>query len=567
VTAVEQSTPRIRRGIIARASLRTRLLLAVFGGAILPLALLGFWLARSSERSGEVLLARRLDEALGRIATEMVPPWTRVRSSVLAVAESREIQDALRANPPAVGDSTLRLSASPTLTDGAARPLWIIHGSGHRIRIVPARDSVIQSPAPALLVRLPVHDVRSGVRNGAIETLVAASELIPPGVGGAAGVGSVVGAFDPATGASLLPLPFEPARLARGRFSWEREEWLARFQSIAEPSIVLALAAPLTPYTQPFQHVARDGAIALGIVSLLGFLVVALLTRRFTRSLAELAGAAHAVARGDLEQRVSESADDEVGAVARAFNAMTGDLRRTLDALARQRGLASVGEFAASMAHEVRNPLTAIRIGLQNLEEDVMEPAQRNALAGMLRQVQRLEATVAGSLRVARGGRMALEPVDLRLPLQAAWQSARPEFEAHGGTLAPLDGDQPPVLLRADPAALEQLFLNLLLNAAQALDAGGSAACEVRRSERQVEIRIRDTGRGIDPDRVPTIFEPMVSTRADGTGLGLTIARRIAEAHGGQIEIESSGSVGTTAVVTLPCLPVATSSKLTLDTT
>jgi len=162
---------------------------------------------------------------------------------------------------------------------------------------------------------------------------------------------------------------------------------------------------------------------------------------------------------------------------------------------------------------------------------------------------------------------MALEPVDLRVPLHAAWQSARPEFEAHGGTLAPLDGDQPPVLLRADPAALEQLFLNLLLNAAQALDAGGSAACEVRRSERQVEIRIRDTGRGIDPDRVPTIFEPMVSTRTDGTGLGLTIARRIAEAHGGQIEIESSRSVGTTAVVTLPCLPVATPSKLTLDTT
>lgn len=564
MTTVEKQKPPTTRGFIARTSLRTRLLLAVFGGAILPLALLGLWLTRSSERSGEVLLSRRLDEALGRIAQEMVPPWTRVRSSVLGVAESRDVQEALRAKPPAVGDSTLRLSSSPTGPDGAAaRPLWIVHGSGHRMRIVPARDSVVHPPAPALLVRLPVHDAQSGARIGSIETFVAASELIPPGVGGAAGVGSVVGAFDPVTGASLLPLPFEPARLARGRFSWEREDWLTRFQSIAEPSIVLALAAPLTPYTQPFQRVARDGAIALGIVSLLGFLVVALLTRRFTRSLAELAGAAHAVARGDLEQRVSEPADDEVGAVARAFNTMTDDLRRTLDELARQRGLASVGEFAASMAHEVRNPLTAIRIGLQNLEEDVTEPAQRDALARMLRQVQRLEATVAGSLRVARGGHMALEPVDLRVPLQAAWQSARPEFEARGGTLAPLDGDQPSVLLRADPAALEQLFLNLLLNAAQALDARGRVTCDVRRGERQVEVRIRDTGRGIDPDQLPTIFEPMVSTRRDGTGLGLTIARRIAEAHGGGIEIESSPNAGTTVIVALPCLPLESPSVLT----
>ncbi len=318
---------------------------------------------------------------------------------------------------------------------------------------------------------------------------------------------------------------------------------------------MLALAAPLTPYTQPFERAARQGAIALLVVSIVGFLVVALLTRRMTRSLAALASAADAVAQGDLEQRVEERPDDEVGAVARAFNAMIENLRRTLDQLARQQGLASVGEFAASMAHEVRNPLTAIRIGLQSLEEDVTEPQQRERIAQMLRQVQRLEATVAGSLRVARGGRMATNPVDLRAPLDAAWQTARPEFDARGCTLQPLDPELPPILLRADAAALEQLFLNLLLNAAQSLEPGGMACGHVSRADGQVEVRIRDTGHGIEPERLARIFEPLSSTRPEGTGLGLTIAQRIAQAHGGDIEVESTPGVGTTVRVTLPCIP------------
>ena len=184
-----------------------------------------------------------------------------------------------------------------------------------------------------------------------------------------------------------------------------------------------------------------------------------------------------------------------------------------------------------------------------------MPPAQREALARMLRQVQRLEATVAGSLRVARGAQMTLEPVELRTPLQIALQGARPEFDARGGTLQPLDPDLPPVFVRADAAALEQLFLNLLLNAAQALALGGTTTATLRRVDGHVEVRIRDTGRGIEPERLPRIFEPLASTRPGGTGLGLTIAQRIAEAHGGRIDIESTRGEGTTVRVTLPCLP------------
>jgi signal transduction histidine kinase len=539
------------------SSLRARLLLVVFGGAILPLALSGLWLARSAERSGEQLLAQRLDEALARIVREMAPRWLRVRHDILTIAESPVVQDALvAARTAAPGDSMIRIASPGRSTDLPFRTLRVLDRSeSQRFRVVTDGDTTSRSSPPALLVRLPVHAVRSGERVGTIETLVGASELIPAGVGGAAGVGAVIAAFDPATSASLLPLPFDASRMAEGKFDWERERWLARFQVIAEPALVLGLAAPLTPYTEPFERAATQGAFVLALVALLGFTVVALVTRRLTRSLAMLADATHAVARGDLEQRVPEPADREVGAVAHAFNSMTAELRRTLDQLAKQKGLASVGEFAASMAHEVRNPLTAIRIGLQSLEEEVAAPQQREAVERMLRQVQRLEATVAGSLRVARGAQLAFVPVDVRLPLQAAWQGARPEFEARGGTLEPIEAGLPPVVVRADAAALEQLFLNLLLNAAQSLSSGGTTAANVRRVNGHVEVSIRDTGSGIEPERLARIFEPLASTRPGGTGLGMTIAQRIAEAHGGRIEVESARGEGTRVLVILPGLP------------
>src|SRR5688572_9479591 len=147
---------------LVRPSVRTRLLLVVFGGAILPLALLGLWLTRSAERSGEMLLARRLDDALGRIVQEMVPRWVRLRSDVLTIVESSEIQEALRGGGAAAArDSTLRLSSSANGSAVPFRALWVLDRSGsRRWRVVREGDAGSRDPAPALLVRLPVHDTR-----------------------------------------------------------------------------------------------------------------------------------------------------------------------------------------------------------------------------------------------------------------------------------------------------------------------------------------------------------------------------------------------------------------------
>ena len=111
-----------------------------------------------------------------------------------------------------------------------------------------------------------------------------------------------------------------------------------------------------------------------------------------------------------------------------------------------------------------------------------------------------------------------------------------------------------PIHIKGDLGALEQLFLNLLLNAAQALDSGGGARVTIALEEGTVVVTIRDDGRGMTPARLERVFEPLFTTRAGGTGLGLTIALRIASAHGGSIRLTSEPDRGTTVEVRLPLL-------------
>lgn len=215
--------------------------------------------------------------------------------------------------------------------------------------------------------------------------------------------------------------------------------------------------------------------------------------------------------------------------------------------------LVAAGELAAVLAHEVRNPLTAIRIDLQHVQERLPDGSPlAAALARALREVNRLDRTVNGVLRIARSGSIPADLIDLRTPLQRAAEVAGPAFTQRGATLS-VDGTEAgPVPVRGDEAALEQLFLNLLLNAAQALAPGGAAAVTVRVDAQSVRIAIRDTGSGMTAAQLGRVFEPFFTTRADGTGLGLPIARQIVAAHEGSIGIESEGGTGTTVTVTLP---------------
>lgn len=537
-------------------SLRTRVLLVVLSMAVVPLALIGLWLTRSASRSGQELLRSRLDEALERTVARVGTNWLRQRSDLLFLAEEEAVQRALRGEgdvgvdgpPAALRELFDELPASvlaAAIQDTAGRPLWTLSRGEDDTRD-DDRDGLADFQ-PLLTVTLPIHQRFPSRELGRLE-----ARLDPEGLLGERGVaptlaGMVLGAFDATTGTSLLPLPFDPALLADRRFGWGGDDWLAVRHAMSDPPLTLVAAAPLSPFAGPFEDAARRGTWLLAAVALAGLLGAALITRRMTRSLERLVAAAEAVSKGDLEERIEDPGEDEVGRVARAFNTMTASLRRTLRELADRERLAAVGEFAASLAHEVRNPLTAIRIDLQRVEEALPPDSPlREPQSRALREIGRLDVTVSETLDVARTGRWRSRTVDLRSPLQAAMDAAEPAFAAREASLDREGIGGLSVEVRGDEETLEQLFLNLLLNAAGALEAGGRAWVEAERGEEEVVVLVRDTGSGIPESELERVFEPLYSTREDGTGLGLSVARRIAEGHGGRIEIESEVGRGTT---------------------
>ena len=235
-------------------------------------------------------------------------------------------------------------------------------------------------------------------------------------------------------------------------------------------------------------------------------------------------------------------------------------LRRYLalqEEAARQERLAALGGMAAVLAHEIRNPLGAIKGLAQFLgEKQQDDPAHQEMTQTIAREATRLERLVGDLLTYARPRPPERHPTDILATLREVIALAGPVAEAAGVKLGMESPDGLPSVT-ADPEQMKQLFANLVLNALQAMPNGGVLTVTASPSGRTrsgpgVEIRITDTGGGIPEADLPRLFEPFYTTRAKGTGLGLAICRQIAEAHGGTIDIASTGPGGTTVLVTLP---------------
>ena len=539
-------------------SLRGKFVLIVLGCAVLPLALFGLWLTRTAGRSAETLLRTRLRTSMSVIVERIGTRWINQRSQLLELCESETVQNLLATDPGVRDDDgTRRLAELSAGLGNDVSFLALRDNSGTPRWTSPANSASVPALAPgsgaALPVTIDVYDMQTDSVRGTLEAHLRMGSLLPGGTEWGGVSGSVLAAFDVATGASLLPLSIDQGLFERDRFFWGDEPWLAERQTLYDPSLQLVLAAPLTPFIEPFEEAARRNLLLLAVVAVGGFALALGVSWPVTRALKELATAAEHVSAGDLDRKVRESGSDEVGRVARAFNAMLDSLQRTLRRLSQREALASVGEFAASLAHEVRNPLTSIRVDLQRLEEKLPEdPAARALLTRALSQIERVDHSVTGALRVARSGHIEAEPVDIRQPLAAAIHAARPRFEERGSILESPHMSSDPLLVSGNSAALEQLFLNLLLNAADALDRGGQASVTLERRAQDLRVSVRDSGRGIAQEDLIRVFDPFFSTKPEGTGLGLAIARRIAAAHGGELSIESTVGQGTRVDVVLP---------------
>ncbi len=287
------------------------------------------------------------------------------------------------------------------------------------------------------------------------------------------------------------------------------------------------------------------GALSLGLVQILA--------RGMTSPLREMAAAAAAMAHGDYDRRVTASSGDEVGELARAFNAMSTQLAE-VDRLRR--------DLVANVSHELRTPISALQAGLENVVDGV-ESANPETLRTMLRQVERLGAMVSQLLALSRleAGAVPLQrrAFDLRSMLEDAADETR--LHAIDVTIR-LDVPDPPPALNGDPERLHQVVANLLDNAVRFSPAGGTVELRAARvpSDRAGAVRIEvcDEGPGISEDDRLRVFERFYradaarSSGPGGAGLGLAIARWIVDLHGGEIRAEHREPHGCRMVVTLP---------------
>lgn len=231
--------------------------------------------------------------------------------------------------------------------------------------------------------------------------------------------------------------------------------------------------------------------------------------------------------------------------------ALLREQKARLKRMYRAERLATAGELAAGAAHEIRNPLTAIRSVIQYLRTDYPAGSERAGLIDeVLAEVDRIDGIVEGLLSFARPAEARFERVDLVELLRhgIALVSARARAQRVATELALPDSLQ----VHADPNLLKQLLLNVFLNALQAMPGGGVLRLAADLRGGIAEIRATDTGCGIAPEHVERIFDPFFTTKRDGTGLGLSTSYGIVERHGGELEVESAVGRGTTIRIRLP---------------
>jgi signal transduction histidine kinase len=306
----------------------------------------------------------------------------------------------------------------------------------------------------------------------------------------------------------------------------------------------VAAAMPLTEV----QRAARRVAALLGIAGLAGTLLLAwvahLVARDITRPLGDLAGLAGRLATGDLGARVEIRGARELSQLGSAIDDMAARLARYQTEIAERNRLSALGEMASRIAHEVRNPLTAIKLRVELLAETAQDAGDQQSLAHILNEINRLELVVSATLSLASRSESRFVPTDLNGVVDAVTDLMRPQL-AHRQIR--LECRLHPVAqARLDADRLKQILLNLINNAADALPQGGivRVTTEQATAEAELALSVEDSGPGVAAAQCAGLFERSASAKPHGLGVGLLISREIAELHGGSIGVERSAALG-----------------------
>jgi signal transduction histidine kinase len=317
------------------------------------------------------------------------------------------------------------------------------------------------------------------------------------------------------------------------------------------PNTVVAVIAETSELTAATSAVTR--AIVLGAVlsAVLMMFVGQFVVGRVTAPLQRLVTFVRSLSPSDFNKRAAVS-NDEFGAVAEAFNGLLDRLEQAQTALVRSEKLAVAGLLAARIAHDVRNPLSSIKMQTQLLQARLhRDPEDRATFASVLGDINQVESVITDLVELARPGDLKREPTSINLVITDALEQLGPQFAhrkiAVRTSLAP---DLPEITV--DSRRLRQALLNVLLNASDAMTTGGTIEVHSRAELSAVVVDICDDGCGIDPELSHRVFDPFISTKREGVGLGLVNAKAVVEGHGGRIALEPNRPRGTCARITLP---------------
>jgi signal transduction histidine kinase len=304
------------------------------------------------------------------------------------------------------------------------------------------------------------------------------------------------------------------------------------------------------------------GAFSFGVV--ICFLLLAVLLVLVERPLEDLKRTIDRVRRDDLTARVEFARrTDDIGQLGRQFNQMVEQLERNRSEIeelhrremGRAEHLATLGELAAGLAHEIRNPLAGIAgvVDVMGKELPADSPS-RAVLVDVQNEIVHIQNILNDLLSYARPRPPTFHPADLNTTVEQAVLLARQQVRTRPIQVLYTPAPNLPMVVH-DPALIQQVVLNLLLNGIQAIPQQGTVEVDLSPEDNGVLVCVKDNGRGIPPEALAKIFKPFFTTRKEGTGLGLSLASGIVQSHGGTIEVRSTIGQGAQFRIHLPLLP------------
>jgi len=317
-------------------------------------------------------------------------------------------------------------------------------------------------------------------------------------------------------------------------------------------------------YTDMRNHIILFfiGLTIIALLAVTGFSY--LLSGTITKSLGEIARAAREIGRGNFPEKINITSQDEIADLAKAFQYMIDSIKKRDEELkkyaqqtiAEAERLAIIGQLAAGVAHEINNPLTGILLYcdlmLKNLPDD--HPHKKNLLR-INNEAQCCKTIVKGLLDFARQKKPEIKKVSINEIIESTLNLLKTQaFFLNINTQLKTDKALPQI--NVDPGQIQQVFINIIMNAVEAMEGKGDLVIKTELSSDKdfVVISISDTGLGIKPEHIKKIFEPFFTTKgaSHGVGLGLSISKRIVEDHKGTIEVISEVGKGSTFIIKLP---------------